>query len=155
MILKLPLLLLLSVYALFASPRSNIYDLYQNGDYLRACNEGVKQLSANKEDEKFVSLYAFACLKADKIDRLALPIIMLKHSKSARRNAAYFAVILMQKNLLIHALENRTPISGLVLPSTDYVLSRVFDLAGRSDQLGKKSPLALTDSENPRRAYRL
>ncbi len=155
MMLRLLLFSLLCIYTLQASVQSRIYDLYQNGDYLRACNEGVKELAANKKDEKFISLYAFACLKADKIDRLALPIIMLKHSRSARKNAAYFSVMLMQKNLLIQALENRTPISGLVLPGTDYVLSKVFDLAGRSEQLGKKNPLTLTDSENPRRSYRL
>ena len=93
-----------------------------------ACDEGISKLSRNKNDEKFVSLYAFACLQADNIDRLALPIIMLKNSRDARKNAAYFSTILLQKNLLIDALENNQDISGLNLPSTDYVLSKVFSL---------------------------
>jgi hypothetical protein len=140
---------------LLASDSSRLYNLYQDGNYQRACDEGIAKLSRNKNNEKFISLYAFSCLQADQIDRLALPIIMLKESSEARKNAAYFSTILLQKNLLFDALENHQDISGLNLPSTDYVLSKVFDLFTAHHYVIRKNIYVLGDPKNPRSTYRL
>ena len=149
------MLLLASCSLLIASDSSRLYELYQNGQYDQACNEGVKKLRAHRDDEKFVSLYAFSCLQADKIDRLAIPIIMLKHSKEARSNAAYFSAILLQKNLLLSALENDRALTSLNLPSSDYVLSKVFDLYSKNHHVKTNDVYILKDPENPRQTYRL
>lgn len=140
---------------IFASESKKLYEHYQAGEFTRACDEGVRNLGANKEDEKFISLYAFACLQADKIDRLALPIIMLNRSTESRKNAAYFSVILMQKNLLISALENHEPLAQLALPTTDYLLSRVFDLYSRQAYMEKNGKLLFIDPLNQRQSYRM
>ncbi|WP_300367338.1 hypothetical protein, partial [Hydrogenimonas sp.] len=70
----------------------------------------------------------FSCLKADYIDRLAVPMTGLRHSKTERANASYFATIILQKKLLYHALLDNVDISNLRLPETDYILSKIFDM---------------------------
>ncbi|OQX59423.1 MAG: hypothetical protein B5M52_03415 [Helicobacteraceae bacterium 4484_230] len=133
----------------------DVYNNYQNKNYLKACKIGEKLLSRHQEDEKFVSLYAFSCLKADRIDNLAKPIVLLTKSEEARSNAAYFSVILMQKKLLLHALLDTYNFKSLKLPTTDYVLSKVFDLYVNSTDNGKKHVYAFTDPENNKQSYRL
>lgn len=153
--IRLLFLLISGTLILFASDSSRLYSLYQNGHYLQACNEGIKKLSRHQTDEKYVSLYAFSCLQADKIDRLALPIIMLKQSQEARKNAAFFSTILLQKNLLISALETGRSLESLNLPTTGYILSSVFDLFSKGYYTFKQHVYLLTDPQNPRQTYRM
>jgi len=149
-------LLLAIVSVLFASPSDrNLYRLYQDGKYLEACDLGAKGLRHHQKDEKYIALYAFACLQADRIDRLALPVVMLRHSKESRKNAAYFSVILMQKQLLVQALENGESLYDLNVPTTDYVLSKVFELYGSAPRKTVKQSITLQDRDDPRRNYRV
>jgi hypothetical protein len=123
-----------------------MFTLYQNKKYKDVCTMGFNNFYTNKKDENFLSMYAFACLYADYIDRLAVPITMLKFSQSARSNAAYFSVILMQKKLLYHALVDDYDISNLKFPTTDYILSKVFNLYSK---IGKHAPRAFYLFEDP------
>lgn len=152
---RLLLLLIASALMLFGSDSSRLYSFYQNGQYLQACNEGVKKLGKHRSDEKYISLYAFSCLQADKIDRLALPIIMLKHSKEARKNAAFFSTIFLQKNLLISALETGQSLKSLNLPTTGYILSTIFDLFSKGDYTLQHNAYLFTDPKNPRQTYKM
>ena len=147
--------LFLCAAVLTASDSSRLYELYQNGNYRQACDEGFSKLQRHQNNEKYISLYAFSCLQADEIDRLALPIIMLKKSKEARKNATYFSTILLQKNLLIDALENQQSLAGLNLPSTDFVLSKVFDLFSANQYVTRNNIYVLSDPKNPRQTYRI
>ena len=149
------LMLLVFTSLLIASDGSRLYELYQTGKYRQACEEGVLKLQKHQNDEKYISLYAFSCLQADEIDRLALPIILLKKSREARKNATYFSTILLQKNLLIDALENQQPLSQLNLPSTDFVLSKVFDLFSANRYVARNNIYVLSDPKNPRQTYRI
>lgn len=94
---RFALFLALTPVLLSASDSRELYRLYQNSQYIQTCNAGVKELHLHADDERFVSLYAFTCLEADRIDRLALPITMLKNSPEARKNVTYFTAILLQK----------------------------------------------------------
>ncbi|MHC3993880.1 hypothetical protein ACXWTF_03570 [Thiomicrolovo sp. ZZH C-3] len=153
---RLVALLSLVSILLHASDNSQLYTLYQNGQYLQACNQGVKALHRHEQDERFVSLYAFSCLEADRIDRLAMPIIiMMKHSKEARKNATYLTAILLQKNLLVNALENDMQLTGLKLPTSEHLISRVFDLFSANQYVKSGNDYILTDPQNPRRSYKL
>jgi len=125
--MRLIILLFLSIH-LYADIKQNMFDLYQNSKYEDVCSIGFDNFNRYRKDEEFISLYAFSCLNSDYIDRLAIPIAILKSSKEARANSAYFSVILMQKKLLYHALVDNNDLSKLDLPTTDYVLSRVFEL---------------------------
>jgi len=152
--MKLIIVLLLSIN-LFANVKQDMFNLYQNKKYNDVCRIGFNNFYANKKDEEFISIYAFACLYADYIDRLAVPITMLKFSKNARSNAAYFSVILMQKKLLYHSLVDNYDLSTLKLPTTDYVLSKVFELYSK---IGKHKPRAfylLEDSDDKKLTYKL
>jgi muramoyltetrapeptide carboxypeptidase LdcA involved in peptidoglycan recycling len=77
--MKILLVLLLSL-PLFADIKQNMFNLYQNKKYEKVCSIGFNNFKKHKKDEEFVSLYAFACLNSDYIDRLAIPVAMLKFS---------------------------------------------------------------------------
>jgi len=152
------ILLLLSAVFLslsFADIKSSLYHLYQDKEYEKACKEGLKAFNSNRKDEEFISLYAFSCLKADYIDRLAVPVTLLNHSEESRSNAAYFSVILMQKKLLQHALIDGYKLNQLKLPTTDHVLSIVFDLYSKADHQRKRNHYMLRDPKNDKISYKL
>ena len=152
--MKILILTLLTV-SLFADIKNDIFNLYQNEQYENACNIGHKWLDKNIRDEEFVSLYAFSCLESDYIDRLSIPISLLKFSSESRANSAYFSVILMQKKLLYHALVDGYDLSELKLPTTDYILSKVFDLYSRLGKHEARNVYIFNDEKNPRVTYKL
>lgn len=139
---------------LFADAKTRLFSLYQQGNYLQACNLGQKGFSYNQHDEAYVSLYAFSCLKADLIDRLSAPAMILNQTPEARANAAYFSVILMQKKLLMQALYDQKPIKNLKFPTSSFLLSKVFDLYVQNPQTGNMIKEYSDPSDN-RRTYKL
>jgi len=123
------LLLCLFSYSLYAQDVANTMLQYYNAThYKKACNYGIRKFNTFTNNEDLIALYAFSCLKADYIDRLAIPIALLKKSKDARSNAAYLATIFMQKKLLYHSLVDHYELKNIRLPSSDFLLSKVFDL---------------------------
>lgn len=152
--MKILLILFLTIN-LYADIKQNMFNLYQNKRYKDVCTIGFNHFYAHKKDEEFISMYSFACLYADYIDRLAVPITMLKFSKEARANAAYFSVILMQKKLLYHALIDNYDLSMLKLPTTNYILSKVFDLYSKIGKHAPKSFYLFEDENDKKRSYKL
>ncbi len=138
-----------------ADAKTALYHLYQNKQYDEACTEGMKLFQANRQDEEFISLYSFSCLKADNIDRLAIPISLLKNSEEARSNAAYFSVILMQKKLLFHSLIDGYKLTEFKLPTTDHVISVVFDLFSKVSNERKRNHYIFIDPNNDKISYKL
>ena len=153
--MKVILLLSLLFSFLQADIKTELYHLYQDKTYDKACKTGLKVFQKYRNDEEFVSLYAFSCLYADQIDRLAIPISILKHSEEARSNAAYFSVILMQKKLLFHSLVDNYKLIELSLPKTDHVLSKVYELYSKVDYQRKRSHYTYIDSDNNKISYKL
>ena len=149
------ILLLFLTLSLYADVKQNMFNLYQNKKYEDVCRIGFDNFNRNVKDEEYVSLYAFACLHSDNLDRLAVPIALLKFTKEARSNSAYFSVILMQKKLLYHALNDNYDISALELPTTDYVLSRVFDLYSKIDKHESRAFYLFEDPIDPKLTYKL
>ncbi|MCJ7765186.1 MAG: hypothetical protein MUP09_04520 [Thiovulaceae bacterium] len=148
-------LLFFSSLLLQADNKIETYRLYQDAKYEKACQAGEKVLDQYKNDEEFISLYAFSCLNADYLDKLALPITFLKNSAEARANAAYFAVILMQKKLLLHALTDQYDLKPIKLPTTDYVLSTVFDLYTKDSGPKERRRYNYSDPKDAKKSYRL
>jgi len=139
----------------FADVKTSLYHLYQNKQFDQACKEGLNLFQANRNDEEFISLYAFSCLEADNIDRLAIPISMLKNSEEARSNAAYFSVILMQKKLLFHSLVDGYKLSEFKLPTTEHVVSVVFDQYSKVSHERKRNHYIFIDPKNEKISYKL
>ena len=152
--MKILLMLLLSIN-IYASTKQKMFTLYQNKKYKDVCNIGFNNFSKNNKDEEYISLYAFACLKSDYIDRLSTPIAMLKFSEEARSNAAYFSIILMQKKLLYHALVDGSDLSQLNLPTTDNVLSKVFDFYSKIGKHNQRLFYLFEDQNDPKLTYKL
>ena len=152
--MKIVLILFLSL-SLYADIKQNMFNLYQNKKYEDVCNIGFNNFKNYRQDEEYISLYAFACLKSDYIDRLSIPTAMLKFSREARSNSAYFSVILMQKKLLYHALIDNYDISSLKLPTTDYVLSKVFDLYVKLNIKEQRTFYLFEDENDKKLTYKL
>lgn len=139
----------------FGDPKSDLLDSFKKEEYKSACSTGMKHYAQYMQDEEYITLYAFSCLRADYIDRLAVPISGLKHTPEARANAAYFSVILLQKKLLYHALIDEYDMGTLKLPTTDYVLSKVFDLYMYDPQKAQKSSWEYQDEQEKEKHYKL
>ena len=153
---KIWLILAIFSFSLHANIKNEVYSLYQNHNYDEACKKGLRYLNQYRQDEQFVTLYAFSCLEADYIDRLAIPISILKRTEESRANAAYLATILMQKKMLIHALMDHYDISSLELPTTEYVLSIVFDLYTKRHNPNQKHAIYIfRDPKNEKISYKL
>ena len=121
-------LLLFSLPIQAESDLERLYRYYNAKSYQKACNLGLRLFGKYKKNGDFLMLYGFSCLKADYIDRLAVPMTGLRKTKTERANASYFATVILQKKLLYHALVDHVDISQLRLPRTDYILSEVFDM---------------------------
>jgi len=152
--MKLILFILLSIN-IYASTKQNMFNLYQNKKYEDVCKIGFDNFRQNKSDEEFISIYAFACLYSDYIDRLAIPVAMLKFSSESRANSAYFSVILMQKKLLYHAMVDGYDLSSMDIPTTDYVLSKVFDLYSKLPKHTPRAFYLFEDPNNKKLTYKL
>ena len=152
---KLTFLLFFSSLLLQADSKLDTYKLYQDAKYEEACQMGEKILEQYKDDEEFISLYAFSCLNADYLDKLSIPITALKKSPEARANAAYFSVILMQKELLMHSLSDQYDLKPVKLPTTDYVLSTVFDLYTKDTGPKDRRRYNYRDPDDAKKSYRL
>lgn len=139
----------------FSDDKARLFKLYNKGNYEAVCEKGFKLFRKNRYDEAFISLYAYGCLNSDSLDRLATPIVMLKYSKDARANAAYFAAILMKKKLLYHALLDNYDLSGVKLPSSSYILSKVFDIFVHNKTKPLDDIYTLKDKKNENITYHL
>jgi len=140
---------------LYADTKQEMFYLYQNNKFEKVCTIGFNNFKNNKKDEEYISLYAFACLYSDYIDRLAVPTAILKTTEESRSNAAYFSTILMQKKLLYHAMVDHYDLSSFILPTTDYVLSKVFDLYAKLGNHTKRTFYLFEDPNNPKLTYKL
>ncbi|WP_201353099.1 hypothetical protein [Hydrogenimonas urashimensis] len=149
-------LLLLPLYvttSLYASELETLYSLYTQKQYAKACHLGLKIFNRYKKNSKFLMLYGFSCLRSDYIDRLAVPMTGLRHTKTERANASYFATIILQKKLLYHALLDNVDITHLRLPKTDYILSEVFDMYTRKEYKKVDDKYYFNSKKRPQMLY--
>ncbi len=149
------LILLLLITNIYADVKQEMFGLYQNKKFAKVCTMGFDNFGKYKRDEEFVSLYAFSCLNSDYIDRLAVPTAVLKFSEEARANSAYFSVILMQKKLLYHSLLDGYELSELKLPTTNYILSKVFNLYTKLGKHDKRAFYIFQDPKDKKLTYKL
>lgn len=125
---KIIVILLMTTAFVFSSNLSTLYKLYEKQEYDKACDYAVKYFykNKNKNSDQYLTLYGLSCLETDKIYRIATPMLRLTSSKDARANATYFSTILLQQKLLFQALLDKTPLTDLHLPSTNFILSKIF-----------------------------
>jgi hypothetical protein len=153
-VLSIILLVTLFSSSLYASKKSEMLVLYKATKYLEACKFGYKNFLENHEDDEYVTLYAFSCLKSDQINKLSYPIKLLKKTKEDRFNSAYFSIILMQKKLLYYAMIDNYDITSFSLPPSEYILSRIFNMYIDATKKGLHAPFTFED-EDKRHSYKL
>lgn len=139
---------------MYANTPSQMLQLYQKGEYNLACDLGANNLAHFEKNEAHLSLYAFSCLKADRIDLLNTPIMLLNQTPEARANASYFSMLVMQKKLLLQSLHDNTSLKSLNFPISSHILSKVFGFYIKSPQ-AEKSIKEYIDSSNGRTSYKL
>lgn len=133
--------------------KEKIIQLYQKKEYEKICHLGYRKFKSIRNDQNLISLYAFSCLYADYIDRLAIPIIALTKTKEARQNRTYFSLILTQKNMLYSAIIDHITIKGVQLPMTDHVISRVAHLFFQNHYTKRDGHYFLQDPKDPKISY--
>ena len=152
--MKSSLSILLLTNSLYADIPAQMYQLYQKGEYSISCNIGQQHFKELESNESYVSLYAFSCLKADQIDRLNTPLMILSQSSEARANASYFSMLVMQKKLLVQALYDNNSLKSLKYPTSSHLLSKIFTLYCNDPQ-SQNSIKEYSDSTNARITYKL
>lgn len=140
--------------ALYSDVNQKLFELYQKGMYTEGCNYGYNFFTENRHNEPFVSLLGFSCLKADRIDKLSAVITLLQETPEARSNSAYFALLVMQKKLLMQALYDSKPVVNLKFPTSSHLLSKVFDLYVKNPKSGDRIK-EYQDPSDPRLSYKL
>jgi hypothetical protein len=155
--MKLILFFLILTTAVFSSNLSTLYKLYEKQEYDKACNYAFKYAykKKNKASENYLTLYGLSCLETNNIARVATPMTFLTKSKDARANASYFGTILLQKQLLLQALVDKKPLGELSLPTTNFVLSKVFTLFLKKRYTLKEGIYKLIDRDDKSIEYRL
>ena len=149
-------LLILSINIfVFGIDKIDVYNAYKQKDYNNACILGAKIYLNHKEDSDFLTVFADACLKIDKINRMAFPAMLLKRDKAARSNSVYFLTILYQKKLLYEALIDGFDISKYKFPTTNYILSKIFVKYSKKDYKKIKNIYIFKDDINKNIKYEL
>ncbi len=126
---------------------------YKQKDYRYVCLQGYKVFKALQKDEDLLSMYAFACLRSDYVDRLAVPILILGKTKESRKNRAYFSLILTQKNILISALADNERFANLQVPNSDHIISKIFNLFFQKKYKKVDNVYEMSDADGSYRLY--
>ena len=142
---------------LFSSHLSTLYKLYEKQEYDKACNYANKYWykKSNKNSEKYLTLYGLSCLETDKLHLIAIPMVRLKGSKEARANASYFSTILLQKQLLMQSIIDKKTLVELHLPTTNFLLSKIFKLYLKKEYTLKDGLYRFKDKNKEGVEYRL
>lgn len=140
---------------IFSSNLSILYKLYENQKYDKGCDYAFKYYNKNRDNEKFLTLYGLSCLETNSINRIAIPMVGLKSQKSSRENASYFGTILLQKQLLKQALLDNKELGELKLPTTNFILSKIFNLFIQKKYELKDDIYKFKDSQNSEIKYQL
>ena len=112
---------------IFAVNVDDVRNWDQIGQYNRICQESVRNLFIEEQNEALANVYAKACLKMDKVNELVVPMVMLYKTKEARENASLYSTIVFQKKMLYLALCDNVDISYIRTPKINYILSEIFD----------------------------
>lgn len=125
--MKLFLLCCLLFFNLFAQNGNynNILKLYKKANYKMVCRYG--KMILNKLDDNYLSLVGNACAKEDDIQILGKILPKLNKTKNDRLNASYFATLILEKKLIYQFMNDNIKLTGLTLPKTNHILSRVFE----------------------------
>ena len=126
------IILSITLYA-FGINKSDVYKAYKQKQYKEVCYMGAKIYLYNKRDSDFLTMFADACLKVDNINRMTFPAMLLIRDAAARSNSIYFLTILYQKKLLYKSLIDGLDISKYKLPTTNYILSKIFVKYAKKD----------------------
>ncbi len=150
-------LILFSFICLNAIGLENISNWYKNKEFEKICSDEVasKLYYKYRKDEDFVNVYAYACLQTDMINRLADPITKLRKTKQARANALYYATILYQKKLLHHAVIDSINKLPNNLPTTEYILSKIYDMYVNNEYKKVGNVYFFTDKDDKNIAYKM
>jgi len=112
---------------LFGITQNDIYNLYQKRDYKNTCIRGVWILNQFKHDDKYQSIVALSCVKADMLNTAIRITKTMNHTPLGRHNASYISSLFLIKKLLLQLVYDDIDISNLSLPKSEHPLSILFE----------------------------
>ncbi|MCV6606636.1 MAG: hypothetical protein OIF32_00355 [Campylobacterales bacterium] len=127
------LLLLFFIGLLQGDDKKSFFNFYTEKEYEKSCQLGGKIFYKNRHDENFVQAFGFSCLNVDNIGMIANVPRYLKKTEKTRRNASYFSVIITGKKLLYQGIVDEVDMTGINLPKTDHIISKVFGKLAKKD----------------------
>jgi len=120
--------------------------------YDKVCSKGIKLYYGGYTDENFVSLIGVSCSKVDRINILGMLQRSLVETKSSRENSSYFSTLILQKRLVYQFMIDDLDVSNLKLPSSNHILSRVFEQLSRGQyKVLSSSPKLIEINANGRK----
>ncbi len=145
---KILFFVFLTVYIQAAS-LDDVIQWYKAKEYKKVCSSEVKYrlYPKHQNDENFVNMFASSCLKTDMINRLSIPITHLRKTKKSRANALYYTTVLYQKKLLHHAVIDGLDTIPSDIPTTEYILSRVYDMYARKEYIKEDDTFIFFDKK--------
>ena len=149
--MKILYILAFAIASLFAVSADDVRNWDQIGQYNRICQESVRNLFIEEQNDALANMYAKACLKMDKVNELVVSTVMLYKTKEARENASLYSTIIFQKKMLYLALCDGVDISYIRTPKINYILSEIFDKFTERAYV-KKSDTYVFTLENGERA---
>ena len=120
------LLILIVPFFLYSSSYNRLLIDYKEQKYKKACQRGITLIRAGEKNEEILSLVGDACARSDYINILGEIQKYQRETKNSRENASYFSILVLQKRLIIQFMHDDLDLTGLKLPKTDHILSKVF-----------------------------
>ena len=120
--------------------------------YNRVCERGMSAYYGGYSEENFVSLVGVSCAKVDRINLLGMLQRSLVKTKESRETSSYFSTLIIQKRLIYQFMIDDLALDHLKLPSSNHLLSRVFDqLSLKNFRVLSTSPKLVEINDNGRR----
>ncbi len=147
---KIILLLTFLSICSYGQNLDKIWKKYEEKKYSEICSKSLdsKEYYKYRNNESFINIFAHSCLETDMINRLALPIVKLRKTEKTRANALYYATVLYQKKLLHHALADGLNIFPTGLPTTNYILSKIYDKFTKKEYNTKGNKYIFKDDDS-------
>ncbi len=120
--------------------------------YNQVCERGMSAYYGGYNEENFVSLVGVSCAKVDRINLLGMLQRSLVQTKESRETSSYFSTLIIQKRLIYQFMIDDLALDHLKLPSSNHLLSRVFDqLSLKNFRVLSTSPKLVEINDNGRR----
>ena len=125
--MRITLLLIMFYLNLNAYDYNDVIGDYKAKKYKELCLKSSIFYKEDAKDENLLSIIGDACAKSDYINPLGYVVKRLISTPEFRKNASYFATLILQKKLIYQFMSDGISLKNLRLPRSDHTLSILFE----------------------------